>query len=284
MDLIGISKMIRGLFTVPIFGLALYFTDSLVVSVISLVLVWLSVFVLVDCRNACKMTTSIKDGLRFWKLWSMTRAPALVGHAIPLGIVSMLISYNHAVPRYFLEAYHDETALGYFSAIAYLPVAITILVEALGQAALPKLAKYYEGELGKYWRSLLMLFATATGVGCLGVFASILIGEPLLSLVYRPEYGRFIDVLVLVMVLGLLEALCSVLGVGLMAARVLRYQVPVLIIVLSTSMLAGWWLIPQHAIKGAVWTSIVAATAWVGLYALGMVYLRRGSTRSRIVP
>lgn len=57
---------------------------------------------------------------------------------LSLGMVSMLMSYNTAMPRYLLEAYHGEAALGYFSAIACFTVACTMVPpEAFSQAALP---------------------------------------------------------------------------------------------------------------------------------------------------
>jgi O-antigen/teichoic acid export membrane protein len=275
MDLVGISKVLRGAATVVCFGFTLYFTGSLIGGLVSLIFVWLLVLVLVDYQNAFRLIKAHliwTYGVSSRRQWSWGELLALARQSLPLGVVSMLISYNYAVPRYFLELYHGEAALGYFSAIAYLSVAITIIIEALGQAVLPRLAEYYERERPKYWRSLLMLSSMALGVGCFGVFVSILIGRPMLSLIYRPDYGQFTDVLVLIMMLGVLESLCSVFGVGLTVARVLRLQVSVLMMVLSISTLAGWWLIPQYAVKGAVMAAIVSTLMWASAYALAIGY------------
>ena len=121
----------------------------------------------------------------------------------------MLISYINAIPRYLLESYHGEQTLGYFSAIAYFSVGITIVVEALGQTSLPRLAHFYGTKPLAYRRLLGKLLMASLAIGALGVSLSILMGRELLSLFYKPEFAQHSDLLVLVMVLGTLEAFSS---------------------------------------------------------------------------
>ena len=185
----------------------------------------------------------------------------------------MLISYINAIPRYLLESYHGEQTLGYFSAIAYFSVGITIVVEALGQTSLPRLAHFYGTKPLAYRRLLGKLLMASLAIGALGVSLSILMGRELLSLFYKPEFAQHSDLLVLVMVLGTLEAICSALGVGLTAARLLRVQVPVVMIALATTALAGWELIPQYGIRGTTWAAILGMSVWVMAYALVITYL-----------
>lgn len=273
MDLIGISKMVRGAATVLVFGSTLYCTGSLVASLVSMVLVWFLVLVLIDYQKSLRAVTGSFGWMSeviSWRELSRVKLLALFWYALPLGVVSMLISYNNAVPRYLLESYHSEKTLGYFSAIAYFSVAITIVVEALGQTALPRLAKFYDAEPLQYMRLLWKLSAAALVIGALGASISILMGRELLGLFYNPEFAQHNDILVLVMVLGTLEAICSVMGIGLTAARVLRFQVPIVMTALATTTLAGWRLIPEYGMQGTAWAAILGMSVWVVAYALVM--------------
>jgi len=285
MDLIGASKIVRGSATVLLFGATLYFTGSLVAALVSMILVWLLVLVLLDYRKSLGLVTGSywwTSELVSWNELSGGKLMALAWHALPLGIVSMLISYNNAVPRYLLEAYHGELTLGYFSAIAYFSVAITIVVEAVGQTVFPRLAKLYAAEPLRYWRLLCKLLAVVLVVGAFGVSMSVLMGRELLGLFYNPEFARYHDLLVLVMVLGTLEAMCSVLGVGLTAARILRFQVPVVMTALATTALAGWRLIPEYGMQGAAWSAILGMAVWAVAYGLVITYRLWRSPRESI--
>ncbi len=282
MDAIALSKIMRGIATVFVCWVTLSVTESLVAGLVSIVLVWALVLVLVDYPKACHLgAVSFKGMSEVFSRdgWTKARLLPLVWHALPLGVVSMLISYNNAVPRYLLESYHGEKALGYFAAIAYFSSVITITVEALGQAVLPRLAKYYEGEPPQYWRLLGRLSVAALVLGLLGVVGALAIGTDLLRLVYKPEFSMYGGLLVLVMVLGAFESLCSAVGVGLTAARVLRFQVPVQLVVVMATTSAGLRFIPEYGLAGAAWASILGMVIWAGTYGLIIGNLRHQSTR-----
>ena len=68
---------------------------------------------------------------------------ALTLLALPVGVVTAIGSLDINIPRYFIE--HDIGArdLGIFAALAYPLVAGTTVVNALGQSAAPRLARYY---------------------------------------------------------------------------------------------------------------------------------------------
>lgn len=275
MDLIGTSKIVRGGMTVLLFGSTFYATGSLVAALSSMILTWLLVLALFDYRKSFTLVTGSCGWISELAAWddrSRERLMALFWQALPLGIVAMLISYNHAVPRYLLESYHGEQTLGYFSGIAYFSFAITLVVDAVGQTALPRLAAFHETKPLQYWRLLRNLSAGAFLIGAFGVSMSVLVGKEVLGFFYTPEFSRHHDLLVLVMVLGALEAMCSVLGVGLTAARTLRVQVPVLMIALATTALVGWRLIPEYGTEGAAWAAILGMTVWTVAYGLAITY------------
>jgi O-antigen/teichoic acid export membrane protein len=281
MDLIGMSKSMRGALSAGVVGVILYGTGSLIAGVIALNLVWLVVFILVDCRHLGKFVAVPLNQLTWSNLTSATLATRtfkLCKLALPLGIVSMLMSYNSSLPRYFMDAYHGETALGYFSAIAYFTVACTIVPEAFGQATLPRLAKYDLESSREFWHLLGKLILMATLIGVTGLLCAMLIGSEILSLVYQPEFGEFSAILAMVMILGTTESICSVLGVGLTASRMLTPQVTILSVVVMVTAFSGWWLVPNHAMEGAVIAAICGMVVWGAAYFWVLVMFRNTQT------
>lgn len=269
MDLVGLSKGIRGVLTAGAVGGIFYGTNSLIAGVGGVIAVWFMVFVLFDCRHLQRFFENSPNYMAWADipLASLgSKMLSLCKLSLPLGIVSMVMSYNTAMPRYLLDIYHGEAALGYFSAIACFTVACTIVPEAFGQAALPRLAKYHVTSLESYWQLMGKLMLVAFSLGIAGVVVSSLGGSEILRIVYREEFGRFSDILVLIMILGAAESICSVLGTGLTAARRLAAQLPVLVGTLIVTTVSGWWLIPRHAMEGAVLAAITGMVAWGAAY------------------
>lgn len=269
LDLVCFSQIVRGSCTVAVFGATLFATRSLMAAVMAMVIVWISVLVFVDYRNLTRLPDDRGEYSilpRFWRIQSKSNLVLLARKALPLGIASVLISLNSNVPRYFVESYHGEIALGYLAAIAYFSVGSTTLVEAIGQASLARLANYHRIAPHQYWLLMGKLGAIAVGVGLLGLGIAFGLGKPLLTLVYDARYADYLEVLRFVMVLGAVECICSILGVGLIAARILDLQVPTLTLTLALTIASAWWLVPGSGIKGAVESALLANLAWVSIY------------------
>jgi len=269
MDLVSHSKGIRGILTAGAVGGIFWVSGSLIAGVAATVAVWLMVFILFDWRHLQKLLGNPLSYMPWGKLAYAGLAPQILSLgklSLPLGVVSMLVSYNTAMPRYLLEVYHGEIALGYFSAIACFTVACTIIPEAFSQAALPRLAKLHTNSFTNYWRLLGKLMLVAFSIGTVGVIVAMLRGAELLRFVYREDFGRFSHILVLIMILGATESICSVLGVGMTAARRFVAQLPILVGTLIITTVSSWWLIPTHAMAGAALAATAGMVAWGAAY------------------
>src|SRR5690606_10077213 len=91
---------------------------------------------------------------------------ALARQAAPLGLVILLTSLNSNVPRYVIEAVHGEFSLGIFAALAYLIVAGTTVVTAVGQAVSPRLSRMYAlGQVDQFRRFISSLIVAGLMLG-----------------------------------------------------------------------------------------------------------------------
>jgi O-antigen/teichoic acid export membrane protein len=186
----------------------------------------------------------------------------------------MLISLQPNIPRYFVEQ-HGERALGIFAAIAYLQVASTTVVNALGQAASPRLSKYYAAGNAQAFRMLLFkLVGFGAVFGTAGVVVALVAGREVLTLLFRPAYARQ-DVLVLLMVAAGIGYVASFLGYGMTAARYFRVQLPLVALVAGVTAIACAWLVPSDGLRGGATALIMAAVVQASGSVLIVAYALR---------
>lgn len=270
MDRIAKSLMIEGPATLAAMAAVLALTGSIAAAAAAMALVWLLQLLLYDARSAARI-------LRAWPRprWHWPTLRRLAWLALPLGVTMLLISLNTNIPRYIMERSRGPAELGIFAALSYLIVAGSTVVAALGQAASPRLAAYYADANTRAFRALLLKLA---GIGALlgaaGVTVALLLGEPLLALIYGPAYAAHADVFALVMLAAGIGYVGSFLGYGMTAARFFAAQAPLFAVVVSATTLAALALIPSLGLRGAALALIVSfsvqltASLALNLYAL----------------
>ncbi len=278
MDRIALSKIIKGLLSLVVLGAGVYFTGSVVWGIFGLALVWAGILVFYDVASAHRILQhpmkndatgeAAMQGSRspehaLSPSWQRSTLGRLTWLALPLGLVMMLISLNTNIPRYFIEYFLGIEELGIFAALAYLMVAGNVVINALGQAASPRLAKQYAaGNRAAFLRLLgyLMGIGAVLGAGAVGV--AVVAGEPILTLLYGAEYARQ-DLFVWLMVAAMVFYVASFLGHGMTAARYFKVQFPLFVVVTITTTLACFWLIPEHGLYGGAMALMIAAVVQI---------------------
>jgi O-antigen/teichoic acid export membrane protein len=193
--------------------------------------------------------------------WDWARLRPLAVTVLPLGAVAFLSSLNANLPRYVLEKVQGESALGYFAAMAYLIVAGNTLVIALGQSALPRLARYFQEDRPAFVRLLARMILAAALVGVAGTVLSWLCGTLVLRWLYRPDYARYGGVLVSLAIGGGVTFVTGTLGTALMAARRFVAQVPLNLLVIGVTATACWQWIPRFGLRGAAYAVLAGMSA-----------------------
>ena len=263
MDRIAKSLMIEGPATLVVVGVVLWLTRSLVLATAAMALVWGLQLALYDVGSGwlilrAQAGEAARALIRPQFNTAILRRLAWL--ALPLGFVMMLISLNTNLPRYVIEATLGEAQLGIFAAMSYLMVAGSTVVSALGQSASPRLAAYYsDGDKAAFWRLLsrLFLFATLLAIG--GLAVALLLGVPILGLVYGAEYAQYADVLVLVMIAAGIGFVAAFAGYGITAARYFRAQLPLFVVIAAVTALGSLQFVPRWGLQGAALALILAA-------------------------
>jgi O-antigen/teichoic acid export membrane protein len=272
MDRIALSMMIKGPLSLMALGAAIYLSGDLLLGVCGLAAAWFLLLIVYDVRNGASVLkaasnserTSAKFGpalARQLKLgWRPRALVTLTLLALPVGIVMALVSFNSNIPRYFIE--HDLGAwdLGIFAAVADPLAAGTVVVNALGQSTVPRLAQYYAGRDYRAYSSLMRkLLGLGLAIGIGGVLLIWLAGRPILLLIYRPEYADSVGLFLWLGVGAGISYFASLLGYAMTAARYLRAQLPVFLVTTLVTVAGCAILIPRYRLTGAAIAMMLAA-------------------------
>jgi len=262
LDRISRSLMTKGPFSLGMLCLAMYLTHSVFWAVMGLMAGRLAILLLWDSRLnfAAGPGNVFQIERRFRFGWDPNAMARLLRAAAPLGIISMLVSLNSSIPRYFVEAHLGSAELGIFSAIVSLLTTGSLVVSAFGQSIFLPVARACATFNRWKFRSY-VVYAVAMGglLGAGAVIAASLFGQSILARIFRPEYGQRASVLVPLTIAGMMNFVASGLGFIVTAARSLRPQIPVLIATAAASAGTAAFAVPRYGLYGAADASLAAA-------------------------
>jgi len=287
MDRIAKSMLIKGPLSLIALTVAVLLTYRVWAGAAALAIAWLAVLMLYDIPNGARIL-GVSRRAELGPKWHLPTLLRLTRLSFPLGLTMMLISLNTNIPRYFIEHYWGQQELGFFAAVAYLMVAGTTVVNALGQSASPRLAKYYaSGNKQQFSYLLVKLIGMGLALGVTGILVSLVAGQEILTLVYRPEYAQFNHVLVWVMAAAALSYIASFLGYTMTAAHYFAIQPAIFSFVVLANGLFCVILVPSFGLLGAAWALGIANGLQVLLsliYVFVALYrLPKGEVRPEIV-
>ncbi len=272
---IGMSMTFRAVLGVVALTGGVYYTHSLVWGAACLLLSSTLVLATYDIPKALRVAQTdvrrlrpaikvflrdlfLRNGhKRLWKL-------AITG--LPMGFIMMLVSLNLNIPRYFIQQHLGTQELAIFSAIATMLTAGSVVTNAIGQAAAPRMARAFDN---RDWRTfgmmLAALVAVSLGLGCLGFVGSVLFGKQAMTMLYKPEYSTRQEVLIWLMAGSGFLYLGSTLGYAVTAVRCLAPQVPLFITAVVATGVACFAFVPSQGLRGvAVAIAISAVVQCVG--------------------
>ncbi|MEZ4401521.1 MAG: lipopolysaccharide biosynthesis protein [Kofleriaceae bacterium] len=210
----------------------------------------------------------------------------LLRTCVPLGMVTAIGSLQLNIPRYFLESDGGAASLGVFSLVQYLLFAGSLIITALANVTVPRLAKQVAaGDWLAFARLLRKLIAMGLGLGVLGTLTVALIGRPVLRYVYNDTVAAYADLLVLSVATAGLSWTYLFFGTALDAMRRYRIQPWIHSVSAVVITVASWIMVPRWSVYGAGWAMLTGVTIESILYFVAVaVPLRAELRRRREVP
>lgn len=263
MDPIGISRMLAGVAWLSMLALGLALGSELLalglvaLASLALTLTW-------DLRHAKRLESTRP---RF----DRAALARLIRLALPMGLAAGLLGVSGNLPAYVLELDHGLAEVGFFAAVLSILQASGVVNVALGNAAIPRLAKLAVAEPKKFWKLLAKLLVLTGLLNGLGLVLVLLLGELYLRLAYTPEYVVYQPQLILAAIAAIVLGLANMLSQTLTALGRFRSQLVLNVVALIGSLGLCFLLIPEGGIEGAVWALLGLAIFRLVLYALANV-------------
>jgi len=274
MRAISRSMMFRGITALAVTAAAMGVFASVVLALSGTIVCWAGVLLFHDARGL-RVLQSLRAGLRVHRLGKLSRG------TLALGIIATLDSLNVQIPKYVVQFVEGEAAVGRFTALVTLIMVGGIVLSALGNASLPRLAILWErGDLAGFislQRRLLVLGATVGGVG---VLVGHMVGQPFLLLAYNRDVASELLAFQLLMYVAAVWYVVTILGFSLNAIRAFQEQLRVFIWMDVATCVASFALIPMHGVLGA---SLAFGAGVVVRLATSIVVFRGLINRQRLV-
>ena len=254
LDQVAISVMLKGICSLAAFCAVYIWLRSVVLACTALFVMWLLVFLLYDRRLARNI-----EGNAPFVAHESRPLLALAKLAAPIGVVMAMTSLNANIPRYAIQHYRGSGELGIFAALAYLIVAVGLVVNALGQSVVARLSRdFAAGNVKQFIRILKHMCLLGICLGGTGIVAAALCGRTVLRIIYGAVYANHLYLLILLIGASGITAVGSFLGYGMTAARRFRAQVPVTAATMATC--AGLVLVftPRWGMTGAALAMLFA--------------------------
>jgi O-antigen/teichoic acid export membrane protein len=282
MGFLAVSMIIKGVLSVGVLAAVFYCSASLPsnpppLALSGLCCVWLAVFALYDVSRVRPLVKTVEGdahGALFRSILSaFTKRREFLARiivlAFPLGIVMGIISLNANIPRYAIEKFLGARDLGIFAALVYTTVAVNMFILALGQAVAPKMSRCFAAKDMAGFKSILRkMIVINLMIGLVGVFVILIGGQWILSVLYTHEYAAYSNLFMGLMVCAAATGIASAYGYAMTAARQFKLQVPLFLVVLMSTTLSSYLLIPHYKLNGAAIALLISAAIQIAGSAL----------------
>ncbi|OBW58434.1 hypothetical protein A9986_05725 [Solibacillus silvestris] len=265
-DIIGKSQLYKGLLSIITFSAIYIPTQSLVISLIGLLLVMIIRLFTFDLKNLKKYVETF--------LIFDNSSIKLMKYALPLGIASLISSLITNVPKYLLEYQVGIEAVGIFSALYYILVACNMLITPISLLAAPRIANTLDNKDNVNFIKENIIFSLFSVIAFLIIFIPVyLYSEWVITFLYGEEYILYSQVFVIITLSLLFGFLNAFYSLSTIAARIIKIQ-PIFKFFLSLIIIiSSYYFINEFGIMGAAYALILTRSIETLFYIILLVYI-----------
>ena len=188
----------------------------------------------------------------------------LIALGLPLAVVTLMISLETNIPRYFVTHQLGVADLGLFGAIAALITACGMFTRSMNQVASPRLAAmFHSGDRAGFRRLLGRILACHLVLGLLGLAMVPLMGRWLLGTLFGADFSSHVDLLLVVMLAAAVAYQSGALTTAMISIRAIRSQLPLRLATVAVSLVGCLLLMPRWGLLGAGMALVAAKLPFV---------------------
>lgn len=246
MDYVCYSYLVRGVLMIASFCSVLYLTKNLVCAIGSMMAGTLLVAVFYDRRIAERFVAkdSKADGESLKKLMFAM---------LPLAVVAMTNNLSISFPKYFLQMYFGDEALGYYSSVATPSMIVQVGASTIFVPLITPLAdRLKENDKRGFLQILKRVGIVFSVLSVLALLVSAWLGEWFLILVFKEEIRPYAYLFIPIIVSTLMISVNACLFPVCTVLREIKGQLFVGICGAASSFLASVLCVKKYYMNGVV--------------------------------
>lgn len=252
MDYIGISQAMRGVISVAVFAVSLIVGDDINIAIIAVSASCIAVTAIFDYPRANTLSSAVPR-------ITLHRSFELLKRYFPAVITLVCYGSVVSVARQQLEIMRGAEALGLYAAVATPTVLVQVAASYLYNPLLGGIAqKWSDRNIKNFLRSIAVVFLAIILVAAVGVVASELFGEAVLTIVYGDSIRTSVYLLTPALIATAVTTIFAFMFDVLIVMRNMRAALLANILALSLSALLSSSLISAFEANGVTLTVIIS--------------------------
>lgn len=260
----GISLSLKGIIGLIGFTLVDYFTKSITLALVSLIILNLAFFYFYDCKN-------VKEYLS-GKV-SFNNILLILKETLPIFIYSFLAMYVANICKYMLDYFDTEEAQNIFG-IIFMPSTVIGLCSAyIVVPIITSLNDLLKSKKYKEFNKLVSkMMIILVGAGMVAIIGAYILGIPVLNVLYGMDLSNYKNLLLLVLVGATFYTLANVYSQVLVLLHVHKMQTLIYVIMSIVSTLICYFLISSYKLSGSVYSYVIFMFILLILYLILYFY------------
>lgn len=242
---VGQSYFIKAILTIGVFGIVDLLTKNLIISCVSIIIVWISVGCLYDIPTVRKMLNNrgklvFSNSLKIFKT------------GLYIFLITFMSIYVLNAPKYAIDEIMDDTYQAIFGIIVMPSTAICLFGQFLIHPYLNKFAELNENKKYKEIEKLqTKIISYIFLFGIVSAIIAFFIGIPVLQIIYGIDLGGYREMLVAIIIAATFYNIAMMYSNVLTTMRYTRIQFVVYLIDVIIAFFISNFLTKIHGVRGA---------------------------------
>ena len=260
----GISLSLKGIIGLIGFILTDYFTKSITLALVSLIVVNLVLSYFYDYKNVKEY---LNGKINFENILLIFK------ETLPIFIYSFLAMYVANICKYMLDYFDTEEAQNIFG-IIFMPSTVIGLCSAyIVVPIITSLNDLLKSKKYKEFNKLVSkMMIILVGVGVAAIIAAYVLGIPVLNVLYGMDLGDYKNLLLLVLVGATFYTLANVYSQVLVLLNVHKMQTLIYVVMSIVSTLICYFFISNYKLSGSVYSYVIFMFILLILYLILYFY------------
>lgn len=268
-DIIGISYFIRGILSIVLFFIGLYFTNNLLIAI---ALMTLGVYIFILLYDVKKYKSEFKEYGNFKKIYLLQ----LLMQCAPLVLYGLVFSYVSMYPRITAEQIYGTKMLGYYASVATPALIIQVAATFIFNPLISLFADYYnKKDFRRFnitmWKILILILL----FGFSGLIVSHFIAPCGLKILFGKEILNYAYLFGGVIVVSTLTAIIWFMGMILIVIRNYKILLSGSLFTLIAVYILTPILIGKYGLNGINITLIICYILQIVIYLFFITNLKK---------